>query len=239
MSFNLKEELLKLSNTAPALKDSDDELGYDLTKAKVDLKSNGEFNDDMNIDSFDNRRIRASIGGLDDYGKRYKGKKITRNQVIDQLENEEDVDSDEIDLHLSAEEDEEVDEEEVDEDEDEDGSESEKDLEEVPKAKKLKTASGEQESLSIMNNNMSEEVEKGKAVHSQLGFWEFLLETRVKLQNVLSVVNQFPQHDNFENVLDELQPEDLKKNTVDILNESKRFCFSKGFRFNHFNFTTT
>ncbi len=29
MSFNLKEELLKLSSTAPAFKDSDDELEHD------------------------------------------------------------------------------------------------------------------------------------------------------------------------------------------------------------------
>ena len=29
MSFNLKEELLKLSNTAPTFKDSDDEFEHD------------------------------------------------------------------------------------------------------------------------------------------------------------------------------------------------------------------
>jgi hypothetical protein len=29
MSFNLKDELLKLTNAAPSLKDSDDEFDYD------------------------------------------------------------------------------------------------------------------------------------------------------------------------------------------------------------------
>lgn len=51
-------------------------------------------------------------------------------------------------------------------------------------------------------------------------FWEILLETRVKLQNVLSTVNQFPQLDTYETVLNSLKPE-MKKNTQEILNESK------------------
>jgi hypothetical protein len=51
-------------------------------------------------------------------------------------------------------------------------------------------------------------------------FWEYLLEARVKLQNVLNVVNQFPQHDNYERIIASLKP-DLKNNTLEVLNESK------------------
>jgi hypothetical protein len=47
-----------------------------------------------------------------------------------------------------------------------------------------------------------------------------LLETRVKLQNILNLVNQFPQHDMYDEILQNLNP-DLKKNTELILKESK------------------
>lgn len=75
--------------------------------------------------------------------------------------------------------------------------------------------------MNIMKNDLNEEMSKGLAVKNQLGFWEFLLETRVKLQNVLNVANQFPQHEIYESALDSLKP-DLKKSTVEVLNENKK-----------------
>ena len=61
------------------------------------------------------------------------------------------------------------------------------------------------------------------------GFWENLLETRVKLQNVLNVANQLPQPDSYEQIVDSLKPE-MKKSAEDVLNESKKiylFLFFK------------
>ena len=174
----------------------------------------------------DNKRIRASIGGLEDYGTRYKGKKTSRNQ-IDQA----DDDSDDMNLHLSADEDDDddevmdsADEDEVDglEDDEDDDEEEEEEAEiddEGNNVKAKKVTVQKEANLNIMNNNLTQEVEKGKAVKSQLGFWEFLLETRVKLQNVLNVVNQFPQHNNYDEVLDSLNS-DMKKSTEEVLNES-------------------
>ncbi len=52
-----------------------------------------------------------------------------------------------------------------------------------------------------------------------LGLWENLLETRVKLQNALNVVNQFPQHDCFKEALNSLKPE-IKEKTDELIKES-------------------
>jgi len=227
MEFNLKDELARLGDTRPVLKESDDEFDHDITKAQVGAKSAGEFNDDMTINPMENKRIRASIGDLEDYGTRYKGKKTSRNQ-IDQA----DDDSDDMNLHLSADEDDDddevmdsADEDEVDgleDDEDDDEEEEEAEIDDEGNNVKAKKVTVQKEAnLNIMNNNLTQEVEKGKAVKSQLGFWEFLLETRVKLQNVLNVVNQFPQHNNYDEVLDSLNS-DMKKSTGEILNENKK-----------------
>nr|XP_054757744.1 protein AATF-like [Lytechinus pictus] len=41
--------------------------------------------------------------------------------------------------------------------------------------------------------NTSEEIEKGKAVQSQLGLWDGFMESRIKLQKALHLSNQLPQ----------------------------------------------
>jgi len=46
-----------------------------------------------------------------------------------------------------------------------------------------------------------------------------LLETRVKLQNLLNLVNQFPQHDSYDGILQNFSP-DLKESTEVTLKES-------------------
>ena len=204
-----------------------------MTRAKVDDKS-AELDDDFEPG---NKRIRMGVGSLDDLGKRYKGKKITRNQL-----NEDEDQSEDLDLHLSPDEGNEDEEGDEDEDEDEDGDKDEEEEEEeddveideedldgsqgdeeeeLPESKSKKFKADSQENdLSIMTSNLNSEVEKGTAIKNQLGFWEFLLETRVKFQNVLNVVNQFPQFDLYSQALNSMKP-DMKKSTEDVLNESR------------------
>ena len=67
----------------------------------------------MSLITNDNKRIRPAIGDLNDYGKRYKGKKISRNEIDVLEENDE---SDDINLHLSDDED--TDDEDLNEEED-------------------------------------------------------------------------------------------------------------------------
>ncbi len=58
----------------------------------------------------------------------------------------------------------------------------------------------------------------------QLDLWEMLLETRVKLQNILNIVNMFPQNKTYENIFQSLKPE-VKATTNEIIQESKKKIF--------------
>ncbi|XP_048242589.1 protein AATF-like [Haliotis rufescens] len=78
-----------------------------------------------------------------------------------------------------------------DEDDDEDDK-KEKDTEES----EIEDDEEEQEDggiESFSRTNQSEEIQKGKAAQSQLGLWDNLLEERIKVQKVASVINQLPQ----------------------------------------------
>lgn len=114
------------------------------------------------------RRIRASIGDLSEYGKRYKGKSVSRKQMDfdreegdedEDIEDEEEGDDDEEEDIEGSEEDDEDEEEEDDDEEDEDSD------GEVKVSKKSKNSDGEP---NVMNYNHKEEVAKGKAVKNQL-----------------------------------------------------------------------
>lgn len=48
-----------------------------------------------------------------------------------------------------------------------------------------------------------------------------LLETRVKLQNILNIVNMFPQNKTYESIFQSLKPE-VKETTKEIIQESKK-----------------
>ncbi|XP_041466848.1 protein AATF-like, partial [Lytechinus variegatus] len=51
--------------------------------------------------------------------------------------------------------------------------------------------------------NASEEIEKGKAVQSQLGLWDSFMESRIKLQKALHLSNQLPQCQTLDRFLEE------------------------------------
>ncbi|NXI67647.1 AATF protein, partial [Anseranas semipalmata] len=51
--------------------------------------------------------------------------------------------------------------------------------------------------MTFSKGQMTEEVEKGKAVKNQLALWDQLLEGRIKMQKALVTVNRLPQPDTF------------------------------------------
>ncbi len=53
-----------------------------------------------------------------------------------------------------------------------------------------------------------------------IDFWDLLLESRIKLQNALNTVNQFPQYEYFDQLIKNLS-DDFEKNTQSISEESK------------------
>ena len=129
------------------------------TKAKVDLKSN-EFDNEANNDDLMPRRIRPALTDLSEYGKRYKGKNVTRKDMQNS-EDEEDSDEEESEVEDDEEIEEDQDEEEDEESEDEDTS--------VKKPLKNKVPSkNETNQLKLINLNHNEEIAKGKAVKNQL-----------------------------------------------------------------------
>ena len=134
------------------------------TKAKVDLKSN-EFDNETYGDEFMHRRIRPAIADLSEYGKRYKGKNVTRKEM---LNSEDEIESDQEEDEISNEEDEDEDvEEESDEDDEMDAEDHEEKLTKSSAKKKLTTKS-ETSQLNLINLNHNEEIAKGKAVKNQL-----------------------------------------------------------------------
>jgi hypothetical protein len=44
-------------------------------------------------------------------------------------------------------------------------------------------------------------ISKRFKIKLQLDLWDLLLETRVKLQNIVSIVNQYPQYDSFNEIV--------------------------------------
>ncbi|RNA03184.1 hypothetical protein BpHYR1_024110, partial [Brachionus plicatilis] len=218
MSINLRDELNKLSSTAPLLKDI--EYSDDETSAKVVEKSN-EYEDELDFKALDqgNKRIRAPIGDLSEFGLKYKGKPISRKEInasdIDEDfdsenengEEEDDGDDDEIDQDDDEEEEgDDDDDDDVDDDDEEEMEESDEGKKKINQKYQHKKSKN-QEPLKLSNYNQKEEMEKGKAVKNQLNFWDNLVEARVRLQNVLNVVNQFPQFDQFDQILENLSEE--------------------------------
>ncbi|KAL5006937.1 hypothetical protein ScPMuIL_015743 [Solemya velum] len=73
---------------------------------------------------------------------------------------------------------------------------------------------------SFSKSNLHEEVAKGNAARQQLGLWDNLLETRIKLQKVLPLVNQLPQPDIWQSFQHRLG-DDFSQSTRDATNALK------------------
>ena len=48
------------------------------------------------------------------------------------------------------------------------------------------------------------EINKGLAIRRQINFWETLLDNRMKFQNLVTDINQFPQHDELDYFVSQL-----------------------------------
>ncbi|XP_064602198.1 protein AATF-like [Liolophura sinensis] len=57
---------------------------------------------------------------------------------------------------------------------------------------------GKEDISSFLKSDISEEIEKGKAVKHQISLWDSLLEGRIKLQKAVTLVNQLPQPDTWQ-----------------------------------------
>ncbi|XP_043488089.1 protein AATF [Polistes fuscatus] len=220
MALNKKKTILadkisSLINAAPTNIISDDE--NEETKAKVVERY--EESDDSDDATRQSKIRKQNVQLLDEFDKRYEGKKVSRKDVYkdhesnsddeepDAMEDESadetndriDVDNDDEDGDLSDEDkEEELTEESKDEDEDEDEDDDEYEEEEegVDKDNPLYRERDDDANFKTMSAiNVKEEMEKGQCIKNQLRIWESLLEMRIKLQQCLAESNQMPQYD--------------------------------------------
>ena len=145
------------------------------TRAKCDPKEADDENGQLSTG--DNRRaIRASIGDLSEFGKRYKGKRVSRKEIDDATDENEpadddgdDQDDDEEDKASGEEEDGEMDDDDDDAEEEEEDDDAEK--MEVPsktKTKRKDAADNDEKGVNLIESSRKEDVAKGKAVKNQL-----------------------------------------------------------------------
>jgi hypothetical protein len=118
------------------------------------------------------RRIRAPVADLSEYGKLYKGKNVTRKEILDSEDDEDDDDDDDEEGDEEDEEEEESGDEESDasnlEDDDDEEMEEEDSASSKSKPKNGQVKEANKSGISLINLNQSEEKAKGKAVKNQL-----------------------------------------------------------------------
>ncbi|KAF9292373.1 hypothetical protein BGZ68_007388 [Mortierella alpina] len=69
----------------------------------------------------------------------------------------------------------------------------------------------EKELLKSMTKSVSDDVEKGIHVKAQMSLWETLLDTRIRLQKSVSLINTFPQPDTYDEFLTDESAESLEE----------------------------
>jgi hypothetical protein len=146
----------------------------DITRAKLDPKSvdfDKEFDDDLIGAEASRKRIRPAVNDLSEYGKKYKGKNVSRKDIMDDDEDEdEDEDEEEDDDNESEKsQDEDEDEDEEDEDEEDEDEDEDEESEGAKKNKNPKQVSEKSDKdLSLIKMDRKDEIAKGKAVKNQL-----------------------------------------------------------------------
>lgn len=199
----LLKELNDLVNTAPALADPEDDVHED-TKAKVV----DSFKEDYADIAVSKLRGKTTLPIED---KKYAGRKVSRKDLnkddspmtisggssVEGSEGDvsQDDDIEESDGDYNEEEaaDEEGDTGDIDSDEG--GGDEESDVAEEDDADKQSLDDSVVHKFSAVD--VSGEVKKGKAVHSQLLVWDSILELRIQLQKLLVLANRFPHHSRF------------------------------------------
>uniref|UniRef100_A0A2R5LEH8 Putative apoptosis antagonizing transcription factor n=1 Tax=Ornithodoros turicata TaxID=34597 RepID=A0A2R5LEH8_9ACAR len=208
------KELCDLANTAPELGDPEDDAHED-TKAKV-LEDFTEGYEDVGVGKI---RSRQPLPISD---PKYVGKKTSRKELqklqfsssesessdeVSELEDEESPTSP-VDANRSVEEgleDEDVEDEtdEYDEEDSDDNAaelaEEESDVESIEQDETLEKHRDLEDDMvqKFSAVDVTGEIEKGKAVQSQLQLWDNLLELRIQLQKLLVMANRFPRSDRY------------------------------------------
>ena len=114
------------------------------------------------------RRIRAPVADLSEYGKRYKGKNVTRKEILDSEDEDLDEEDEEESDASNIEDDEDEEEDDDDDDEEEEMEEEEENIPSKSKPKNGQVKEANKNGISLINLNHSEEKAKGKAVKNQL-----------------------------------------------------------------------
>lgn len=206
--MSLLKELCDLANTAPVLADPEDDI-HEESKAKVLEDFVGDY-EEVGVGTI-RRHQPLSIKD-----PKYADKKVSRKELEKQQFGDSDTgsSSEEVDEEErvsvpssegsaaeSGPEDDVEDDAEAEEEEIDEGSEYEVDEQEC-----AEESDDKDEKHSDIEDDMVQkfsavdvagEVEKGRAVQSQLQLWDSLLELRIQLQKLLFVANRFPQHDRY------------------------------------------
>jgi len=193
---SLFDDIYKLQSTAPELDDIDPEDPHDGSKA---ILVDGA--DETEEVAPSNLRRKAAI--IDDDPK-YKGRKASRKDLYSDddengldLSSQEDSDSGQ-DVQDSDDSDEVIFSDDVgdDDDGDEENESINSDKEDLDE--EFQDNSMEEKEAAKVEAPKTDDREKGKAVHSQLAIWDQLIKSRISLQKMLSLCNQLPLHDSWQ-----------------------------------------
>ncbi|XP_069575820.1 protein AATF [Brachyistius frenatus] len=219
MAGSFSQQLEDLLNPLPKFADPEDEDDDEATKARVidRLDEEDEDEDDVGLSAL--RSDNAAL--LSDTDTRYRGKTVTRKQLMEVRGSEEEgsVEDEEEsmgDKEVIDEEEEElmaiqdaellpktkVDFHKLTEDMDdlemsEEDDDSEEESEDGGSDEEEEEEEEEGAVCTFSRDKVDEEVEKGRAVKNQLALWDQLLEGRIKVQKVLVTANQLPQPQTF------------------------------------------
>lgn len=191
---NLADKIASILNTTPSNFDPEDDNNPDNTKAIVNYE-NVEENDEHV--PFQSQIRKQNIDLLADIDERYVGKKGSRKNLNSQEETTSDESSIENDQENATdnENEEESSEEESFSTED-DSKESDSYLEHTDEEK-------EQINFKTLNDDVSQQVKKGRSVKNQMTIWESLLEIRIQMQKCLTAANKMPQLENYKEIKNE------------------------------------
>ncbi|XP_050408062.1 protein AATF [Patella vulgata] len=189
-----------------------DSLALDALREAIDSDDSGQSVDDDEEEEDDDDEIDIDSGDDKEAVENFKTK-------IQQAKKEFSFEGDGDYGKYGEEGDEEEDDDDEGDDDDDEEMSDEEDDDDVQEEKKI-NKDGKESGIKQFSTPAaaSEEVEKGKHAKNQLGIWDGLLETRIKLQKTVSSINQLPQPsiwslfnklggENFDNLATEAQCE--------------------------------
>lgn len=195
---SLQEELLELHNPAPSSGSEDED---ELARNHYSIPTESKLRKELDISEIDHQ---------------YEGKPVSRNKLNQfhsdsesEIKDESSEDNGEYEELMQSQIESDVDGQSSQEETDH----SESDNEKNPKSLKsvnLNVAEfndDSQKMLSKLSEDAKSEMEKGKAVKSQIALWERFLDTRIRIQKPLDLVNTLPNDEIFK----ELEPKSAEQ----------------------------